>query len=187
MANGSYAGTRITDTPLDRARSTSTLSNPAHRNRINLTPASANASTTLDPRSSSTNAHTASHPFARDTVELSHRAATKEAFGSARAIVDRSYSRALNTRHVWASPSGTSRSLEDADARGDRGGREGTRARLMTSRGLDDEATVDAREARMHPSERASARVTLGITTTLVRLLFNPRKTRGEEARGHRP
>ena len=93
---------------------------------------------------------------------------------------------ALNTRHVWASPSGTSRSLEDADARGDRGGREGTRARLMTSRGLDDEATVDAREARLSvgAGERESdAR----ITTTLVRLLFNPRKTRGEEARGHRP
>lgn len=63
----------------------------------------------------------------------------------------------------------------------------GTRARLMPSRGLDDEATVDAREARMRASARASARVTLGITTTLVRLLFNPRKTRGEEARGHRP
>ena len=150
MANGSYAGTRITDTPLERARSTSTLSNPAHRNRINLTPASANASTTLDPRSSSTNAHTASYPFARDTVELSHRAATKDAFGSARSIVDRSYSRALNTRHFEAFAA--SRPLEDAGARGDRGGREGTRARLATSRGLDDEATVDAREARMRPS-----------------------------------
>ena len=57
----------------------------------------------------------------------------------------------------------------------------GTRARLMPSRGLDDEATVDAREPARARVERASARVTLGITTTLVRLLFNPRKTRGEE------